>query len=83
MMSRGSCCQKGGVAVNQRTRDLLALGLFVIILGNCIVGWIRGSIDLTPVTVSALAFLGVLTGARPWERKDPPRKHDDDEEDTR
>ena len=69
--------------MNQRTKDLLALGLFVIILGNSIVGWITGSIDLTPVTISLLGFLGILAGARPWERKDPPKKKDDDQQEER
>lgn len=62
--------------MNQRTRDLLILGLFILVVGNTVVGWVRGSIDLTLVTTSIIGLIGLLTGAKPWRRD----KDDKDEE---
>jgi len=63
--------------MNQRTRDILILGLFAIVIGNSVVGWLRGSIDLTMVTLSMIGLIGALTGIKPWSKNDK----DDDKED--
>ena len=33
--------------MSPRTRDLLVWGLFFLVVGNTVVGWVRGSIDLS------------------------------------
>lgn len=58
---------------NERTKDIIAVGVLLIIVGNSVVGWITGTIDLTIVTTSLIGFLGVVLGVKPWERRnDPP-----------
>ena len=61
--------------MSPRTRDLLVWGLFFLVVGNTVVGWVRGSIDLSLVTTSFIGLIGLLTGVKPWKRKDK----DDDE----
>jgi len=59
--------------VNQRTRDLLLLGLFLFFGANTIVGWFKGGLDLTLVSTSTLGLIGLIIGAKPWSRPDPPK----------
>lgn len=65
----------------QRSRDLLVLGLFLVVVGNSVVGWIHGNIDLTLVTTSCIGLMGLLLGAKPWERRDKDPEDDDNKDD--
>lgn len=73
--------------MNQRARDWLAAGLVFVIIGNSVVGWIRGNLDLTLVTTSSLGLLGLLAGVKPWKSNGdgerPPTKTPSTEDNSR
>jgi len=56
--------------VNHQTRGLLVYGLFLIVAGNSIVGWVKGGVDLTLVTTTCLGLMGLLLGVKPWDKGD-------------